>query len=79
MTPIYDALRATAIGSTPAHAADAVSSPPAEGRPDLRLVPPVPPATDATRRRPTPAIPTPFPVRVLSTRRTPPWRAGLLP
>ena len=82
MTPIYDALRATALGSTPAHVADAVSSPPAEGRPDLRLVPPAPPAPTATLappaptatlRPPAPAGPTPFPVRVLSTRRTPPW------
>jgi hypothetical protein len=79
MTPIYDALRATPLDSTPAHAIDAVSSPPAEGRPDLRLVPPALPAPDATLRRPAPAVPTPFPVRVLSTRRTPPWRAGLLP
>jgi hypothetical protein len=79
MTPIYDALRATALGSTPAHATDAVSSPPAEGRPDLRLVPPTPPAPTATLRPPAPAVPIPFPVRVLSTRRTPPWRAGLLP
>ena len=70
MTPIYDALRATALPSTPAHVADAVSNLPAEGRPDLRLVPPGAPA---------PVVPTPFPVRVLSTRRTPPWRAGLQP
>jgi hypothetical protein len=79
MTPIYDALRATALASAPAHAADAVSSPPAEGRPDLRLVPPVAPTPDATLRPPAPPVPSPFPVRVLSTRRTPPWRAGLLP
>jgi hypothetical protein len=79
MTPIYDALRATALPSTPAHVADAVSTPPAEGRPDLRLVPPGAPAPDAALRPPAPVVPTPFPVRVLSTRRTPPWRAGLQP
>ena len=44
MTPIYDALRATALPSIPAHVADAVSNLPAEGRPDLRLVPPAAPA-----------------------------------
>ena len=77
MTPIYDALRATALPSTPAHVADAVSNLPAEGRPDLRLVPPA--APDVTLRPPAPVVPTPFPVRVLSTRRTPPWRAGLQP
>jgi hypothetical protein len=75
MTPIYDALRATALPSTPEHATDVVSGP----RSDLRLVPSAAPAPDATLRPPAPAVPTPFPVRVLSTPRTPPWRAGLLP
>jgi hypothetical protein len=79
MTPIYDALRATALPSTPGHADDAVSSLPTEGRPDLRLVPPAAPAPDATLRPAAPTVPIPFPVRVLSTGRTPPWRAGLLP
>ena len=75
MTPIYDALRAAPPRSVPAHVTDAVPGPPAPARPELRLVPPAVP----TPTVPAPSEPVDFPSRVLSTARTQPWKAGLLP
>jgi hypothetical protein len=75
MTPIYDALCAAPHRSAPTHVTDAVSDPAPLGRPELRLVqPPAPTPTAAA-----PSEPATFPARVLSTTRTQPWKAGLLP
>ena len=75
MTPIYDALRAASHRSVPTHVTDAVPDPTPLVRPELRLVQPAAPTPNAA----VPSEPATFPARVLSTTRTQPWKAGLLP
>jgi len=76
MTPIYDALRAAPHRSTEANGTDTRSAPQAADRTAVRLtLVPIPAPAPATA----PSTPATFPVRVLSTPRTPPWRADLLP
>jgi hypothetical protein len=71
-----DAVPATDGPATDGPATDADHATDAGPRAELYLVPPTP---DPTRPGAAPSEPAAFPMRVLSTPRTPPWQAGLQP